>query len=368
MSIVPTLAASILTALVLGLSVMVGLRVSMLLGKRVSVAAALLIGYLAISTCLHFAVLAGRFHLSSVAVLILAGFWSAPAWPRLGQMSRRVAIETASVAAAGLLVTVLVLGPALHNAMQVYRQGGLLMAHIDLYHHGAVISQLARLGAGTGNSIFLAGFDTPFYHYGLYVLPAFVAWLSGVNGTVLLLWLALPLGCLLLFIALYTLARTLLPHSMLASLSIAAASIVLFDPARDVVLQTHLFDKSSLLAASPGASYGAAVLIWAVAAVLRDRATFWVTLLASTLFLLAFRANFLILLWLVMALLLAQHLIEPLLARRWQLACLATLAVTGVLISGAFHAHLFGAAPIRAKLRVLLIGILAFAEARAGGG
>ncbi|MEI9902223.1 MAG: hypothetical protein WDN31_21465 [Hyphomicrobium sp.] len=161
------------------------------------------------------------------------------------------------------------------------------------------------------------------------MVPALVAQLTDVSGLSLILFFVLPFGCFLLFVAIYQLIDTLLPGRLLLNLVIASAALVFFDPSRGII-QNNIFDKSALLAASPGLAYGAAALIWSVTQLLRGPTGFrhfLLVALTATVMMMAVRAHYMALLACILLLYKASELLEGQLRGPVALALAALAAI-----------------------------------------
>src|SRR5262245_34915103 len=150
---------------------------------------------------------------------------------------------------------------------QVLARERLLPAWIDYFIHGGVISQFGDPRAAR-QSIYLADFPIPFYHYASYMLPAAFAGPLDLPGLPLATSVWLPVGFLTLCAGGYALGAAL--GGPAGGVAAVAALTLLPDPSNYGLRNGFLSFHWHLLAL-PGTTYAAGVLLLSIALLLRWR-------------------------------------------------------------------------------------------------
>jgi len=144
---------------------------------------------------------------------------------------------------------------------QILARERLLPAWIDYFIHGSVISHFGDPRAGR-QSIFLADFPAPFYHYASYMLPAVFAGPLDLPGLPLATSVWLPLGFFTLCAGAYALGAGLAgPAGGIA----AVAALTIVPDASNYGLRNGFFSFHWHLLAFPGASYAIGVFLLSIA-------------------------------------------------------------------------------------------------------
>jgi hypothetical protein len=136
----------------------------------------------------------------------------------------------------------------------------MLTAWIDYFIHGGVISQFGDPRAGR-QSIYLADFPVPFYHYASYMLPAVFAGALDLPGLPAATSIWLPLGFFTMCAGAYALGAALGgPTGGLA----AVAALTVLPDASNYGLRNGFFSFHWHLLALPGASYAIGVFLLSI--------------------------------------------------------------------------------------------------------
>jgi len=150
---------------------------------------------------------------------------------------------------------------------QVLARERLLPAWIDYFIHGGVISQFGDPRAAR-QSIYLADFPIPFYHYASYMLPAAFAGALDLPGLPLATSMWLPVGFLTMCAGAYALGAAL--RGPAAGVAAVAALSLLPDPSNYGLRNGFLSFHWHVLAL-PGNTYAIGVILLAVALLQRWR-------------------------------------------------------------------------------------------------
>ncbi len=152
---------------------------------------------------------------------------------------------------------------------RILARDGLLTAWIDYFIHGGVISHFGDPRAGR-QSILLADFPAPLYHYASYLLPAAFAFPLDLPGLPLATSVWLPLGFFTMCAGAYALGKVLAgPAGGIA----AVAALTLLPDASNYALGNGFLSFHWHLLALPGASYAIGFFLLAAALLQRWLAT-----------------------------------------------------------------------------------------------
>src|SRR6267143_4845427 len=144
---------------------------------------------------------------------------------------------------------------------QILARERLLPAWIDYFIHGSAISHFGDPRAGR-QSMFLADFPAPFYHYASYMLPAVFAGPLDLPGLPLATSVWLPLGFFTLCAGAYALGAGLAgPAGGIA----AVAALTIVPDASNYGLRNGFFSFHWHLLAFPGAPYAIGVFLLSIA-------------------------------------------------------------------------------------------------------
>lgn len=225
------------------------------------------IGYLSISSLLSLLYCFTSLRLD-IIFLLMAVF--AIIFFRYQKNIRHIKFE-APVFVFGLIVCAVVLWPSAANVLEVRKSGGLLLAHTDIFAHASMISQLA-LQQQIGNSqLLLIGVPSITYHYGVYAIPSIISKYAGSSGLDLMIWFVLPFGMLMLWSSIHGIIKTVTGESYFVSGLLGLLALLIADTSRSVFFDNSLFDLTYLLCASPGAVYGAAIVMVATKIVIQEK-------------------------------------------------------------------------------------------------
>lgn len=146
------------------------------------------------------------------------------------------------------------------EAPRILAQDRVLVAWIDYFIHGGVISQFGDIRAGR-QSMFLADVPAAFYHYASYLLPAALAGPLDLPGLPLATSFWLPLGFLTMCAGAYALGSEVAeaPGALAA-----VASLTVLPDASNYALHNGFLSFHWHLLTFPGATYAIAVLLVAV--------------------------------------------------------------------------------------------------------
>src|SRR5712692_4971981 len=152
---------------------------------------------------------------------------------------------------------------------RILARDGVLPAWIDYFIHGGVISHFGDPRAGR-QSILLADFPAPLYHYASYLLPAAFAFPLDLPGLPLATSVWLPLGFFTMCAGAYALGKVLAgPAGGIA----AVAALTLLPDASNYALGNGFLSFHWHLLALPGASYAIGFFLLAAALLQRWLAT-----------------------------------------------------------------------------------------------
>jgi hypothetical protein len=190
--------------------------------------------------------------------------WIKPAVSKEGSLS----------IASGMGVIILMLWPVASNIQSISDNGGVLLAHIDLFTHAATINQLAMQGEIGKTQLLSYGDPAAIYHYGMYIFPAMLVQYVDWRALDVLVYLVLPFGILVTWTLLIQIARQIAGSAGFSPIVAAIVALVAADASRAVVFSNNLVDLPYLLAASPGAIYGLNIILYFVKAYLyREKVT-----------------------------------------------------------------------------------------------
>src|SRR5713226_3787291 len=144
---------------------------------------------------------------------------------------------------------------------QTLARDGLLTAWIDYFIHGGVISHFGDPRAGR-QSILLADFPAPLYHYASYLLPAAFAFPLDLPGLPLATSVWLPLGFFTMCAGAYALGHSL---GGAASGVGAVAVLTLVPEAGDYGLRNAFFGFDWNVLTHPGAAFALGIALLSLA-------------------------------------------------------------------------------------------------------
>lgn len=278
---------------VIGLSAM-GQYVSVaILGTRLSRLDNLFVGYLTASSVLSGVYCLTQLRLDQILIaMLLLSILSLP-WILKANSSMHFAIEhEVMVFLLGIAVSAFIVFPSASNILQVAENGGTLLAHIDLFAHAAMINQLSLQQEIGTTQILFSGIQSPIYHYGIYSIPSVLSKYLAVTGLDLVVWFVLPYGLLMLWSGIHGTIRTATNTSYPVAGMLGILAIIAADTSRAFSFNNALFDLPYLLCASPGATYGAAIVMLAIKILAQNGRLNFGLVLSVTFWLTGFRVLF----------------------------------------------------------------------------
>ena len=164
----------------------------------------------------------------------------------------------------GLFFTAIYCWPVISNVNVITSDGGLSMAHFDLFTHGTYINQI-RLQQLIGNtSNLLSDTSAQFYHYGIYIIPALLSNELNIEGIKILIYVVIPFGIFIMWILLNEFISDLLGDKSWRVQGLSLLVLLVSDVSRSAINPNFLFDFPYLLLASPGALWGMCIVLFGI--------------------------------------------------------------------------------------------------------
>lgn len=278
---------------VIGLSAIGQYVSAAILGTQLSRLDNLFVGYLTASSVLSGVYCLTHLRLDQVLIaMVLLSILSLP-WILKANPSMHFALEhEVMVFLFGIAVSAFIAFPSASNILQVAENGGTLLAHIDLFAHAAMINQLSQQHEIGTTQILFSGIQSPIYHYGIYSIPSVLSKYLAVTGLDLVVWFVLPYGLLMLWSGIHGTIRTATNTSYPVAGMLGILAIIAADTSRAFSFNNALFDLPYLLCASPGATYGAAIIMLASKILAQNGRLNFGLVLSVTFWLIGFRVLF----------------------------------------------------------------------------
>jgi len=253
----------------------------------------LFVGYLTASSILSGVYCLTHLRLDQILIaMLLLSILSLP-WILKANSSMHFAIEhEVMVFLFGIAVSAFIVFPSASNILRVVENGGTLLAHIDLFAHAAMINQLSLQNEIGTTQILFSGIQSPIYHYGIYSIPSVLSKYLAVTGLDLLVWFVLPYGLLMLWSGIHGTIRNVTNTSYPVAGMLGILAFVAADTSRAFSFNNALFDLPYLLCASPGATYGAAIVMLAIKILTQNGRLNFGMVLSVTFWLIGFRVLF----------------------------------------------------------------------------
>lgn len=278
---------------VLGLSAMGQCMSLVVLRAKLSRLDNIFIGYLTASSVLSGVYCLTHLRIDHILIaMVLLSIVSLP-WILRANSSTHFAIAGEMVVFLfGIAISAFIVFPSASNILQVAESGGTLLAHIDLFAHAAMINQLSQQNEIGNTQILFSGIQSPIYHYGIYSIPSVLSRYFAVTGLDLVVWFVLPYGLLMLWSGIHGTIRNATNTSYLVAGILGILAIVAADTSRSFSFNNALFDLPYLLCASPGATYGAAIVMLSIKILMQHERLNWGLVLSVTFWLIGFRVLF----------------------------------------------------------------------------